>query len=77
MYIIKYEQKIQANQKNKILDQKDIELLEFLEKTLTLESILDVRNMLKDKYKVLILIIILFYSLKSSFVFEVSIDKKL
>lgn len=51
-YIKKYEQKIQIKQKGKQLEKVDIDNLESLEKILTLESILDVRNMLKEKYKV-------------------------
>lgn len=51
-YIKKYEQKIQTKQKGKQLEKVDIDNLESLEKILTLESILDVRNMLKEKYKV-------------------------
>lgn len=41
-----------TKQKDKQLDPKDVEYLDFLEKTLTLESILDVRNMLKQKHKI-------------------------
>lgn len=51
-YIKKYEQKIQIKQKGKQLEKVDIDNLDSLEKILTLESILDVRNMLKEKYKV-------------------------
>lgn len=50
----KYEQMIVAQQKNKKIEQKETEYLEFLEKILTLESILDIRSMIKVKYKVTI-----------------------
>lgn len=52
IYLQKYEQKIRTKQKDQQLDPKDVEYLSYLEKELNLESILDVRNMLKEKHKV-------------------------
>ena len=52
IYLNKYEQKIRTKQKDQQLDPKEVEYLSYLEKELNLESILDVRNMLKEKHKV-------------------------
>jgi hypothetical protein len=48
-YIQKYEQKLRLEKANKTLNEKDVKDLERLEKVLTLESILDARDLVKNK----------------------------